>query len=40
MLVLVLVFFQRATSEELDMIVKHYEKCKADEGKLLDKPEQ
>uniref|UniRef100_H3DJ92 Formin 1 n=1 Tax=Tetraodon nigroviridis TaxID=99883 RepID=H3DJ92_TETNG len=30
----------RATGDELDMIVKHYEKCKADEGKLLDKPEQ
>lgn len=38
--IFIFVFLQRATSDELDIIVKHYEKCKADEGKLLDKPEQ
>ncbi|XP_068608286.1 formin-like [Brachionichthys hirsutus] len=30
----------RATTDEVDKIMKHYEKCKEDEIKLLDKPEQ
>lgn len=37
---LILVFFQRATGDELDMIVRHCEQSKEDEVKLLDKPEQ
>uniref|UniRef100_A0A3B5KN78 Formin 1 n=1 Tax=Takifugu rubripes TaxID=31033 RepID=A0A3B5KN78_TAKRU len=37
---LIFVFFQRATGDELDMIVRHCEKSKEDEVKLLDKPEQ
>lgn len=31
---------QRATSDEMDKIMRHYEKSKDDEVKLLDKPEQ
>ena len=31
---------QRATSDEMVMIKKHYETSKEDEVKLLDKPEQ
>ncbi|XP_068195627.1 formin-like isoform X3 [Antennarius striatus] len=30
----------RATTDEMDKIMKQYEKCKEDELKLLDKPEQ
>lgn len=31
---------QRATSDEMEKIKKHYETSKEDEVKLLDKPEQ
>jgi len=31
---------QRATSDEMAKITKHYETSKGDEVKLLDKPEQ
>lgn len=31
---------QRATSDEMERIMRHYEKSDEDEVKLLDKPEQ